>query len=182
MTKRLRVGGDATLRGYGDHTFEEVPQLQSLASSAVRGVAVNRSYSIVLLADGKLLEFGAGLCGERDSSPVTYDGSTSSISSDDHGSGATASSSLLLAPPLSQHSVVGACAVQILSVACGGGHVVAIAEASSHHGVLTWGASWPTKPVPAGMRTSTTGADASDSSSSSSSSSSLSSSTSSTQR
>ena len=144
------------LQGLGRGTFQELPSLELETGDAIKSLSLNRSYCIAVLHAGKVVEWGMGICRERDSSPMSVPGSdesTSNINSLKNsnvtvgrkgsqierdvdiatqvtaGASSAASSTMgTMRSSMALTRTIGMCPVRILSVACGGGHVVAIAE------------------------------------------------------
>ena len=144
------------LQGLGRGNFQELPSLELETGDAVKSLSLNRSYCIAVLHAGRVVEWGMGICRERDSSPMSVpgsDNSTSNINSLKNsrvavgrkgsqverdidiatqataGASSAASSTMgTMRSSMALTRTIGMCPVRILSVACGGGHVVAIAE------------------------------------------------------
>ena len=53
----------AMARGFGGSSFGVLPPPQTGAS--ISSVSLNRSIGVAVLSDGRLLQWGDGLCGER---------------------------------------------------------------------------------------------------------------------
>ena len=68
------------LQGLGRGTFQELPSLELETGDAIKSLSLNRSYCIAVLHAGKVVEWGMGICRERDSSPMSVPGSDESTS------------------------------------------------------------------------------------------------------
>jgi alpha-tubulin suppressor-like RCC1 family protein len=113
-------------------------------------VCTNQSYGIAFVADGRSVEWGQGLCGEVQLQPAKHPpGAKRLVDCDDDEKAALP----LLPPP----RFLRGGRLPLVSVACGGGHVLA---AVGGGGVLCWGADVSEQPLESsltGLRLQTLG-------------------------